>query len=63
MSTGWTISVYVLSAILVWGGIGYLIDRLAGTGKAFTAVGLLIGAAAGPYLLYLKYGKGNDEKR
>jgi F0F1-type ATP synthase assembly protein I len=62
MSTGFAISVYLLSALLVWGGIGYLIDRMAGTGKVFTAIGMIVGAVAGPYLIYLRYGRGNDEK-
>ena len=57
MSTGLTISVYLLSALIAWGGIGYLIDRLVGTPKVFTAVGMVVGAVAGTYLIYLKYGK------
>jgi ATP synthase protein I len=57
MSTGLTISGYLLSALLVWGGAGYLIDRLAGTGKVFTAIGMIVGAAAGVYLIYLRYGR------
>jgi F0F1-type ATP synthase assembly protein I len=60
MSTGLTISVTLLSALLVWGGIGYLIDRLAGTPKVFTAIGMLVGAAAGTYLIYLKHGRPDD---
>jgi F0F1-type ATP synthase assembly protein I len=60
MSTGLTISVTLLSALLVWGGIGYLIDRLAGTPKVFTAVGMLVGAAAGTYLIYIKHGRPHD---
>ena len=63
MSIGVTISVTLLSALVVWGGIGWLIDRVAGTGKVFTAIGMLVGAAAGVYLIYLKYGKEHDEKR
>ncbi len=60
MSTGLTISVTLLSAVLVWGGVGYLIDRLVGTPKIFTAVGMLVGAASGIYLIYLKHGKPHD---
>lgn len=62
MSTGVTISAYLLSALLVWGGVGWLIDHLAGTGKAFTAIGMIVGAAAGTYLIYLRYGKDHDEE-
>jgi F0F1-type ATP synthase assembly protein I len=60
---GLQVSVYMLSAILVWGGVGYLVDRLAGTGKAFTAVGMVVGAIAGTYLIYLRYGRGDDAQR
>ena len=55
--------VRMLSAILVWGGIGYLIDRLAGTGKVLTAIGMVVGAGAGTYLIYLRYGRGDDAKK
>jgi F0F1-type ATP synthase assembly protein I len=63
MSTGIAISATMLSGVLVWGGIGYLIDRLAGTEKVFTAIGMIIGAVAGTYLIYLKYGGEDDQKR
>lgn len=59
MSTGWAISAYLLAGILVGGGLGSLVDRLVGTGKAFLATGMLIGTAAGIYLVYLHYGKDN----
>jgi F0F1-type ATP synthase assembly protein I len=59
MSTGVTISATLLSGILVWGGVGYLVDRVAGTGKAFTAMGMLLGAGVAIYLVYLRYGKGD----
>jgi ATP synthase protein I len=61
MSIGVTISAYLLSALLVWGGIGFLIDRLAGTPKVFTAIGMIVGAAAGIYLVYLRYGKEHEK--
>jgi F0F1-type ATP synthase assembly protein I len=57
MSTGLTISAYLLSALIAWGGVGYLIDRLVGTPKVFTAIGMVVGAVAGIYLIYLKFGK------
>jgi ATP synthase protein I len=63
MSTGITISTYLLSALLVWGGVGWLIDKVAGTGKIFTAIGMIVGAVAGTYLIYLRYGKVDDPKR
>src|ERR1041385_262013 len=60
MSTGVTISTTLLAALLVWGGVGWLVDHLAGTGKVFTAIGMIVGAVAGVYLIYVKYGKEAD---
>jgi ATP synthase protein I len=57
MSTGIQITAYLLAGLLVWGGVGYLIDWAAGTGKVFTAIGMIVGAAAGIYVVYLRYGR------
>jgi len=62
MSTGWQITAYMLGGILGWGLIGFLIDWLAGTGKAFTAIGMVGGAAGAVYLVYVHYGRGDDGK-
>jgi F0F1-type ATP synthase assembly protein I len=63
MSTGLAISVTMLAGPVVWGLIGYLIDRLAGTGKVFTAIGMVLGAAGAGYIVYLRYGRENDEPK
>jgi F0F1-type ATP synthase assembly protein I len=55
-NTGWAITVTLLSGMLVWGGIGYLIDLLAGFDNVFLAVGIIVGMAAGIYLVVLRYG-------
>jgi F0F1-type ATP synthase assembly protein I len=57
MGTGWTIASTLLGGILVWGGIGYLVDRLVGTESVFTVIGFLLGAIGGIYVVYLRYGK------
>jgi F0F1-type ATP synthase assembly protein I len=62
MSTGIQITAYLLSGLFAYGGIGYLIDRLAGTGKAFTAIGMVVGAVFGIYLIYVRYGKDVTKK-
>jgi ATP synthase protein I len=49
--------VTMLSGPAVWGFIGYLIDRLAGTEKVFTAIGMVLGAVGAGYIVYLRFGK------
>lgn len=61
MSAGWTTVSYVLGGLLAGALLGYLIDRVAGTGKAFLAVGMVAGAAGGIYLIYLRFGRGSDD--
>jgi len=51
------ITATMLAGPVVWGAIGYLIDRWLHTGKVFTAIGMLVGALAAGYIVYLRYGK------
>ncbi len=62
-SSGLAISGTLLAGVAVYGAIGYLIDRLAGTPKVFTAIGMIVGAALGIYLVYLRYGREHEQKR
>jgi ATP synthase protein I len=43
LNLGWTF----LGAIVVWGGLGYLLDRWLGTEPWWLTVGSLVGIAAG----------------
>lgn len=52
----WNIVSYLLSGLIFWGGAGWLLDRWLGT-KIFLLVGLVLGAAASLYLIWLRYGK------
>jgi F0F1-type ATP synthase assembly protein I len=64
--TGWIMTAELLTAVGVWGGIGWLLDRWLGTGPWILAAGLLLGAALGTYLVFLRadaQGKAEDEKR
>jgi ATP synthase protein I len=61
MGIGWGITSTLIAGILVCGGLGYLIDRLAGTPRVFSAIGMVLGAAGGIYLVYLRYGKVEGE--
>jgi ATP synthase protein I len=61
MGTGWAISSTLLAGILVWGGLGYLADRLLGTDPVLLATGMVVGAAGSIYLVYVKYGRERSE--
>jgi F0F1-type ATP synthase assembly protein I len=58
VGAGWNITATMIAGMLLWGGLGYLVDRLAGTAHVFLAAGLIIGAGCGVYLVYLRYGRG-----
>ena len=48
---GWHALGYLMSGIIFWGGLGYLVDLWLGLPKVGLMVGMLVGAAAGMYLL------------
>ena len=52
----WAIISYLLSGMAVYGGAGWLLDRWLGTGFLLP-VGLLGGAGAALYLIWVRYGK------
>lgn len=60
MGTGWAITSTMVAGMLAWGGIGYLVDRLVWSQFVFTALGVVLGAAAGTYIVYLRFGRGDD---
>ncbi len=60
IGTGYAVAGTLLAGVLVYSGIGYLLDRWLGTQKVFLAVGMIGGAVLGTYLVYLKYGKGKS---
>jgi hypothetical protein len=58
MGIGWAVVSTLIGGIVVWGGLGYLADRLFGiTPRILTAVGIVLGAAGAIYLVYLRFGK------
>ncbi len=44
----------LMSAVLLYGGAGYLLDRWLGTGPWLFGVGALLGNAAGLYLIWVR---------
>jgi F0F1-type ATP synthase assembly protein I len=53
---------YLLGGMLVWGGIGFLIDWLAGFHYLFLPIGLAVGLAGGIFLTVRQAG-GSDTRR
>jgi len=53
---GWTAVSYLIGGMLVWGFIGWLVDRWLDTGGIATAVGAVLGAAGGVYLIVRRLG-------
>lgn len=52
----WNAFSYVLSGMLVWGGVGWLVSRWLGS-TAWIGLGLMVGTAAGIALVWLRYGR------
>jgi F0F1-type ATP synthase assembly protein I len=52
---GWGITGTLLSGIVVWGGVGLLLDRWWGT-RFVALIGVLLGLTAAIYLVVVKYG-------
>jgi len=52
----WSIVGYLLSGLLIWGGIGWGFDQWLNT-NYFLLVGLLLGAGASIYLVWLRFGR------
>ena len=48
----WSITGYLLSGMVLYGGLGWLIDRWAGTTNVFAPIGVVFGLAAGLYLTF-----------
>jgi F0F1-type ATP synthase assembly protein I len=55
-NTGWAAVGYLISGIAVWGFVGWLVDRWLGSDGIATAIGCVLGAAGGIYLVVKKLG-------
>jgi F0F1-type ATP synthase assembly protein I len=52
----WAVVSYLLGGVILYGGIGWLVDRWLDT-RGFVAVGIVGGAAAGVVIVWLRYGR------
>jgi F0F1-type ATP synthase assembly protein I len=48
----YSISGYLVAGMVLYGGLGWLIDRWAGTSNVFAPIGVIFGLAAGLYLTF-----------
>ena len=47
----------LLSGIVVWGGIGWLLGRWLGLENLFIPLGMLLGEGVAIYAVYVRYGR------
>jgi ATP synthase protein I len=60
MGIGWAITSTLIAGIALVGGLGYLLDRVLDTEYVITAIGIVLGSGAGTYIVYLRYGRGEE---
>jgi ATP synthase protein I len=56
VNAGWAAVSYLIAGMAFWGFVGWLIDQWLHTGKIAIAIGCVVGAAAGIYLVVRKLG-------
>ena len=52
----WSIFGYLLSGLLVWGGVGWALDHFLGTGF-FLLIGLVVGAGSAITIIWYRFGR------
>lgn len=52
----WAAVSHLLAGVILYGGIGWLVDQWLGT-RGFVGAGIVLGAAAGVWLVWLRYGR------
>lgn len=55
-SGAWDIVAYLLSGMLVWGGVGWLLDEWLNV-TFFLPIGLLLGTGLALYIVYQRFGR------
>lgn len=56
----WGVIGTLLSGILVWGGVGLLLDSWLDLHYLFLPIGMLVGVGTAIYIVYLRYGRDPD---
>jgi ATP synthase protein I len=56
-SQGWTALGYLISGIVVWGFIGWLVGHWVGTPAIDAGIGVVVGVAGAIYLIVRQLGK------
>lgn len=59
----WSMSSKVLAGILVYGGVGWALDRWLGFDAIFLPVGVILGAAIALYLVFVRLDRSPPEDR
>jgi ATP synthase protein I len=60
---GWVIVGTLISGMATVGAIGYGLDRLVGTDDVLAGIGIVVGAIAGIYIVYLRFGREDRDGR
>ncbi|MEO8475749.1 MAG: AtpZ/AtpI family protein [Actinomycetota bacterium] len=56
----WSAIGTMLAGIVVWGGVGWLLDRWLGFEGLFLPIGMVLGVSVAIWLIYLRYGRNPD---
>jgi F0F1-type ATP synthase assembly protein I len=57
MGAAWSVIGTLASGILVWGGIGFILDRWLGFEWLFLPIGMVVGVSTSIYVVYVRYGR------
>jgi F0F1-type ATP synthase assembly protein I len=55
-AAAWTVLAYLISGPLLYGGLGWLVDRWLGTYPVLASIGIVLGVVAATYLVWVRYG-------
>lgn len=61
VGAAWAVTSTLIAGMATWGGVGYLVDRWLGLRWLFLPIGLVLGVAGGIYLVYIRYGRDDNE--